>query len=157
MRKHSTTPVEKGFPAYVEHEYERKGTLVYITASDVFTGTIVGEVCEKTGVSQFMRVVQKVMNREPYASADRVFWIVDNGSSHHPSTFSERLRKAFQNAIACQSWHHFLFMQVGLIRLRYIPPSCRGKSSRQIILKTLMDLEKRYDLKAQPFKWNFTY
>jgi hypothetical protein len=29
-----------------------------------------------------MALVEQVMTREPYASATRVFWIVDNGSSH---------------------------------------------------------------------------
>jgi len=27
-------------------------------------------------------LVEQVMSIEPYASADRVFWVVDNGSSH---------------------------------------------------------------------------
>ena len=39
--------------------------------------------CEpKTGIVPFGRLVAQVMEREPYRSADRVFWVVDNGSSH---------------------------------------------------------------------------
>lgn len=34
------------------------------------------------GIEPFRRLVQQVMTAEPYASADRVFWIVDNGSSY---------------------------------------------------------------------------
>jgi hypothetical protein len=39
--------------------------------------------CEPTtGIEPFDRLVAQVMTTEPYASAERVFWIVDNGSSH---------------------------------------------------------------------------
>jgi hypothetical protein len=35
-----------------------------------------------TGIEPFDRLVVQVMTTQPYASAERVFWIVDNGSSH---------------------------------------------------------------------------
>jgi hypothetical protein len=41
-----------------------------------------GRVEPKTRIEPFGRLVEQVMTSEPYASARRVFWIVDNGSSH---------------------------------------------------------------------------
>jgi hypothetical protein len=38
------------------------------------------------------------MSTEPYASADRVFWIVDNGSSHRCAASAERMATAWPNA-----------------------------------------------------------
>jgi hypothetical protein len=38
-----------------------------------------------------------VMREEPYASADRVFWVVDNGSSHRGDASVKRLEGAFSN------------------------------------------------------------
>jgi len=38
------------------------------------------------------------MITKPYASADRVFWIVDNGSSHRGQGAIDRLRQAWPNA-----------------------------------------------------------
>ena len=38
------------------------------------------------------------MTAEPYASADRVFWIVDNGSSHRGAASVKRMTKAWPNA-----------------------------------------------------------
>ena len=38
------------------------------------------------------------MTVEPYRSARRVFWIVDNGSSHAGKTSIARMRKAHVNA-----------------------------------------------------------
>jgi hypothetical protein len=38
--------------------------------------------CEAaTGIDPFNRLVDQVMTTQPYASARRVFWVVDNGSS----------------------------------------------------------------------------
>lgn len=36
----------------------------------------------KTGIEPFGRLVEAVMSTEPSAAAQRVFWIVDNGSSN---------------------------------------------------------------------------
>jgi hypothetical protein len=38
------------------------------------------------------------MTAEPYASADRVFWIVDNGSSHRGQASIDRMSKAWPHA-----------------------------------------------------------
>jgi hypothetical protein len=37
---------------------------------------------KKTGIVPFGRLVDEVLNTEPYRSARRVFWIMNNGSSH---------------------------------------------------------------------------
>jgi hypothetical protein len=64
----------------VEHEYERGDALAYLTALDVHA--VFGRCEASTGLAPFARLVEQVMTREPYASARRLFWIVDNGSSH---------------------------------------------------------------------------
>jgi len=38
------------------------------------------------------------MTTEPYASADRVFWITDNGSSHRGAESVQRMTRAWPNA-----------------------------------------------------------
>ena len=51
------------------------------------------ERCESsTGIVPFGRLVEQAMTAEPYASAKRVFWIVDNGSSHRKKASIERLQ-----------------------------------------------------------------
>jgi hypothetical protein len=54
---------------------------MYMTPSGLF-----GRCEEKTGIEPFGRLVEQVMTTEPYTSAQRVFWIVDNGSSHAGKT-----------------------------------------------------------------------
>jgi hypothetical protein len=66
----------------VNHEYDRGGALAYLAAYDVHRAHVIGLCSERTGIDPFTDLVDEVMTREPYASAKRVFWVVDNGSSH---------------------------------------------------------------------------
>jgi hypothetical protein len=72
-----------GYPLYVEHEYERRGAIVMLTAWDVHRGESFSVYAPQSGKAPFRTLVQAVMEQEPYASATRVHWIVDNGTSHH--------------------------------------------------------------------------
>jgi transposase len=45
-----------------------------------------------------MRLVHDVMTVEPYASARRVLWVVDNGSSHRGAASVTRLHNSHNNA-----------------------------------------------------------
>ena len=82
----------------VESEYRRHGTLAYLAAYDVHQAQVIGHCAPTTGIAPFTELVTKVMTREPYATARRVFWVVDNGSSHRGWTAAARLSDAFPNA-----------------------------------------------------------
>ncbi|MEV0169427.1 transposase [Nonomuraea fuscirosea] len=58
-----------------------------------------GRISPRTGIAPFMDLVTQVMTQEPYASAKRVFWIVDNGSSHRGKAAADRLTAKFPNAV----------------------------------------------------------
>jgi Homeodomain-like domain len=47
----------------------------------------------------FTRLVDQVMAMEPYRSAPRVFWIVDNGTSHQGHKAARRLQERYPNLI----------------------------------------------------------
>ena len=66
----------------VNHEYQRKGALAYLAAYDVHRARVFSHRNAKTAILPFMTLVEQVMTQEPYASAKRVFWLVDNGFSH---------------------------------------------------------------------------
>jgi hypothetical protein len=53
-----------------------------------------------------MALVEQVMSQEPYKSAKRVFWIVDNGSSHRGQKAINRLAKRFPNAVMVHTRIH---------------------------------------------------
>ncbi|WP_371582158.1 hypothetical protein [Streptomyces sp. NBC_01314] len=60
---------------------------------------VLGRCEATTGIVPFMNLLKQVMTCEPYASAKRVFWVVDNGSSHRGQRSIDRLAARFPNAV----------------------------------------------------------
>jgi hypothetical protein len=81
-RRHQTEPGGPGRPARYEFEYRRGGTLAYLAAWDVHHANLFDRVEPTTGIEPFGRLVEQVMTTEPYASARRVFWIVETIASN---------------------------------------------------------------------------
>jgi hypothetical protein len=92
IRRAPTAPARPGQAMRVEHEYVRGGALAYLAAWDVRRGGIIGRCEATTGSAPFGRLVDQVMAQEPYRSAPRVFWVVDNGSSHRGEAAARRLQ-----------------------------------------------------------------
>jgi len=95
-RCHPTLPPGRARVMRVEHEYERRGALAYLAAWDVHRARLFGR-CETTGIAPFDRLVAQVMTTQPYACAERVFWVVDNGSSHRGQASIKRLEGRYAN------------------------------------------------------------
>ena len=126
-RRHSTLAPAPGRPMRVEHEYRRGGTLAYLAALDIGRRgscsrrpRIFGRCEAKSGKEPFGRLVEQVMGQEPYASAKRVFWIVDNGSSHAGQASIERLEGEMEEPRLV----HLPIHASGSIRSRSTSRSC---------------------------------
>lgn len=143
----------------VEFEYERGGTLAYMGAYDVHRAVLMGNVAEKTGIVPFMELAERVMSLEPYASARRVFWLVDNGSSHRGQRSIERMSAAWSNAQLVHlplhaSWLNQIEIVFSVIQRKVIKPAdfadLAGLGDR------LERFEDHYNATARPFDWRFT-
>jgi transposase len=97
-RRHPDLPPAPGRDRRQEFEYRRGGSLAYLAAYDVHAGHVLGCTAPTTGIEPFGQLVEQVMTTEPYASARRVFWIVDNGSSHNGARSIERMQAAWPTA-----------------------------------------------------------
>jgi DDE superfamily endonuclease len=97
-RRHRGLPPAPGRTRRVEFEYRRGGTLAYFAAYDVHRAHLLGRIAPKTGIEPFAELVAQVMTTEPYASARRVFWVVDNGSSHNGARSVDRMNQAWPTA-----------------------------------------------------------
>ena len=93
-RRHPGLPPGPGRTRRVEFEYRRGGTLAYFAAYDVHRARVIGTIAPTTGIDPFTELVAKVMTTEPYASAKRVFWVVDNGSSHAGQASIDRMARS---------------------------------------------------------------
>jgi transposase len=156
---HGIVPPGPGRPMLVEHEYHRHGALAYLAALDVSSGQIIGRVDETTGIKPFMKLVRMVMGREPYRHARRVFWVVDNGSSHRPNTFPERLHDAYPNAIAVHlpihaSWLNQIEIFFSIIQRKLLTPNYFAGVN--ILRDAILRFQSKYNHTAQPFNWHFT-
>jgi hypothetical protein len=97
VRVHPTLPPEPHQPMKLEHEYDRCGAWAYLAAWDVHRAKVFGRCEQKSGIAAFDRLVQQVMLQAPYCHARRVFWIVDNGTSHRDERSIRRLQSLHPN------------------------------------------------------------
>ena len=158
-RRHPTLPPGPGRPARVEFEYRRGGTLAYLAAWDVHHANLFGRVEHKTGIEPFGRLVEQVMTSEPYASARRVFWIVDNGSSHAGKASIERLEGAYESLRLIHmpihaSWLNQIELYFSIVQRKALTPNDFG--SLDELRERLLAFQDRYGQIARPFEWSFT-
>jgi hypothetical protein len=158
-RRHPTAPAGPGRPALCEFEYRRGGTLAYLAAWDVHHARHFDRVEAKTGIEPFGRLVEQVMGSEPYASARRVFWVVDNGSSHAGRTSIERLEGAHENLRLIHlpvhaSWLNQVELYFSIVQRKALTPNDFGSLGE--LAERLLSFGRRGREIARPFEWTFT-
>jgi DDE superfamily endonuclease len=158
-RIHESAPPAAGHGQLIEHEYERMGAVTYLDAWDVRRGGVIGRSEAKGGIAPFDRLVRQVMIQEPYASARRVFWIVDNGSDHRGKASVKRLEGRWPTLILVHlpvhaSWLNQVEIYHSIIQRKLLDPN--DFQSTAELARALNDFEHHYNEIAQPFQWNFT-
>jgi len=158
-RCHHTLPTMPGSPMKVEHEYARCGAWAYIAAMDVHRAKFFGRCEHKTGIVPFDRLVDQVMMQSPYKCARRVFWIVDNGSSHRGTKSALRLQKKYPNLILVHapvhaSWLNQIEIYFSILQRKALSPN--DFTSLNAVEDRLLGFQKHYETIATPFEWKFT-
>jgi hypothetical protein len=133
--------------------------LAYLAAWDVHRGQVIGRCEDSTGIEPFARLVQQVMSTEPYASADRVFWITDNGSSHRGQAAIDRMHAAWPTAHLVHtpvhaSWLDQAEIYFSVVQRKVVAPN--EFTDTDEIRQRLAAFELRYNAIAEPFDWRFT-
>jgi len=130
-RKQPTLPGAAGRPMRVEHEYFREDAWTYLAAWDVHRAKLFGHCEKKSGIAPTDRLIAAVMRREPYRSAKRVFWIMDNCSAHRGQKAVERVRSRWPNALLVHTPVHASWInQIDL----FLHPSKKGAHSQRFLL-----------------------
>jgi transposase len=143
----------------VEHEYQRGGALAYLAAWDVHQARLFGRCEPSTGIAPFGRLVSQVMTVEPYASARRVFWGVDNGSSHRGQASIDRLEGAWPNLTLVHlpvhaSWLNQIEIYFSVVQRKVLTPN--DFTDLDEVARRLLGFQRRYQQTAVPFDWRFT-
>ena len=158
-RCHPTLPPGKARMMRVEHEYQRKGALAYLAGYDVHRARVIGRMEPTTGIEPFGRLVAQVMTTEPYASADRVFWVVDNGSSHRGQASATRMTKAWPTARLVHlpvhaSWLNQAEIFFSILQRKVLTPN--DLTDLDALTDRVLAFQDRYNATATAFDWRFT-
>jgi hypothetical protein len=143
----------------VEHEYRRRGAWAYLAALDVFRAKLFGRCERKTGIDPFHRLVDQVMTQPPYNEARRVFWIMDNGSSHRGAACVKRLVEKYPRIVPVHgpihaSWLNQIEIYFSIVQRKVLTPN--DFPSLAAVSERLFAFERHYEAIAKPFVWRFT-
>jgi hypothetical protein len=157
-RGHPALPPAPGRAAYIENEYARGGALQYLAARDVRRGYIIGRCEPKTGMAPFGRLVNQVLAEEPYRSSERLFWIVDNGSSHRGAAAKKRLRQVDSRIILVHtpvhaSWRNQVEIYFSIIQRKVLTPN--DFTDLEALRLRLALYEELSNQNPTPFQWKF--
>jgi hypothetical protein len=158
-RKHQTLRTRPGEAMKVEHEYTRCGAWAYLAALDVHRAKLFGRCEKKNGIKPFDRLVDDAMTQPPYNEARRVFWIVDNGSSHRGHACAARLRAKYPRLVLVNgpihaSWLNQVEIYFSIVQRKALTPN--DFSSLEALEQRLIGFQHYYERVAKPFQWKFT-
>lgn len=158
QRRHLTSAPAPKRPLRVEHEYRRHGTCAYHAAWDVHHARLFGQVTDKSTIATFDALVAQVMATHPYHRAERVFWIVDNGTVHRGQSAIERLQRRWPNLLLVHlpvhaSWLNQVEIYFSILQRKALIPN--DFDSRQALIDRILGFQDHYQQIAVPFEWRF--
>jgi hypothetical protein len=120
----------------------------------------------RTGIEPFGRLVRQVMEhadyRTPFGRCDvrsRVFWVVDNGSSHRGQASVERMSRADPDAILVHtpvnaSWLNQVEVYFALLQRKVLTPNDSADLDElELRIRLYEELTNK---EPKPFDWKFT-
>ena len=159
QRRHAETPPRPNQRRRIESEYKRKGALQYLAAWDVGRGMVVGRCESKTGIAPFGRLVDQILEQKPYSEAERLFLIVDNGSSHRGPTAVQRMQSRDRRIILVHtpvhgSWLNQVEIYFSILQRKVLTPNdFVDLETLRIRLRLYEELTNQ---QPKPFAWKFT-
>ena len=158
-RRHVSYPTQPDSPMKIEHEYKRLGAWAYLAALDVHRMKLFGRCEHKSGIASFGRLVDQVMTQSPYREARKVFWIVDNGSSHRGPKSAARLKEKYTNLVLVHgpvhaSWLNQIEIYFSILQRKALTPN--DFLSLQALEEHILNFQRYYEKIADPFEWQFT-
>jgi DDE superfamily endonuclease len=157
-RCHPSLPPAPGRAASIENEYERGGALHYLAAGDVRRGHVMGRCELTTGIAPVGRLVKQVLAEDPYRSGERLFWIVDKGSSHRGDASKKRLHQVDSRIILVHTPVHasglnHVEISFSIIQRKVLTPNDFGDV--EAIRLRLAVYEELSNQTPTPFQWKF--
>jgi hypothetical protein len=120
---------------------------------------VFGRCEKKSGIAPVNRLIEEVMNQEPYKSARGVFWIMDNCSAHRGQKAVDRLRSQWRNLLLVHtpvhaSWLNQIEIYFSIVQRKVLTPN--DFQSLSELEQRLLAFQRWYEETACPFQWTFT-
>jgi hypothetical protein len=158
-RSRRKTPPGPGKSVRLGHQYDRNGTTIYQAAFIAGTGGVIGHCVDRNTRANFETLVEEVMADPICQNADRVFWIMDNGSAHHPATFRWWLQEEYPTAIGIHlptgaSWLNQIELYFSVMTRK----SLTGESFHSVdaVCDRITGFEEMWNGDPEPFEWTYT-
>jgi DDE superfamily endonuclease len=118
-----------------------------------------GRCQPKISNDAFDALVDDVMTTEPYASAQRVFWVVDNGTIHRGPKAIDRLQGAWPNLVLVHlprhaSWLNQIELYFSILARKALTP-CHFADTGELAAR-ILGFQAEFAKTAAPFDWTFT-
>lgn len=158
-RTHPSQPPSAEQLSLFENEYDRQGAIQYLAALDVHHMKIFGRCEPQTGKAAFWRLVDDVMSQNPYACAERVFWIVDNGSSHRGEKAALELKEKYPQLTLLHlpihaSWLNQIEIYFSILQRKVLTPN--DFENTKVLAARILAFQQYYATNARPFNWKYT-
>src|SRR5207244_8878586 len=106
----------------------------------------------------FQSLIGEVMSQEPYRSAARVFWIIDNCSAHRGQKCVQRLEARWPSIIPVHtpihaSWLNQVEIYFSILQRKVLTPNDSDYLAK--LEAALLTFQERYEKSAAPFQWTF--
>ncbi len=152
--------LEPGQTRRIETEYKRNAEQQYLAVWDVHRGIVMGRCEAKTGIQPFGRLTDQILDQEPYGDAERLFVIVDNGSSHRGQRSIYRdasMRDIWMILVHTPihaSWLNQVEIYFSIIQRKVLTPN--DFANLNAIRLRLALYEELSNRQPKPFAWKFT-
>jgi hypothetical protein len=158
-RCHTETPPRSKRRRRIEPEYKRMGALQYLAAWDVQRGMVLGRCEAKTGIEPFGRLIDQILDQKPYSEAERLFLIVDNGSSHRGQAAVDRLQARDRRLILIHtpvhaSWLNQVEIYFSILQRKVLTPN--DFADLDALRDRIRLYEELTNRQPRPFAWKFT-
>jgi len=124
-----------------------RGAWVYLAAWDLRRAKLFGRCVRNNGIEPLDDLIGEVMSQEPYRSAARVFWILDNCSLHRGQKCVQRLQARWPSIVPVHtpihaSWLNQVEIYLSIVQRKVLTPNDFDSLDRLEV--ALLGFQQRY-------------
>ena len=157
---HAPRPPVPGYPARVDHEYKRCGTVNFLIAFEPLTGQRTVTVTERRGNAEFTAQLQALELR--YSAATKIHLILDQLSTHSPAALYQHLcaaeaRRLTQRFEWIYTPKHASWLNIAEMEWAVVQRQCLGQrlATRDAVKHQLLAWETDRNARSVKVDWQF--